>query len=224
VVEALVEVMMKNSSRHGRRYAKRPILGHPTLTPALALAFFLLVASIDEPTTLDRAIYDLAGRLYDRRLERAQRPFEIIGLPGAYIPLAYLIARSLRKRGKRGGEAVVAAAWSGWLAVRVMRLLIHRPRPPRPPGRGPKRESTFPSGHTVGLTTLALVVAEELMREGLLNRRQASAIGLGVPLIIGADRLYVREHWLTDVVGAWALGGAVAAANRYVRRAARRST
>ena len=191
-----------------------------TAVPALAaLAAFLLVAAIDEPTALDRDFYGLASRWYSRRLERAQRPLEIIGLPGAYIPLAYFIARSLRKRRKRGGAEIVAASWSAWLALRTMRLVIHRPRPPRPPGRKPKHESTFPSGHTLGLTTLALVVADVLAREGLLDRRAARILGIGVPLAIGANRVYVREHWLTDVLGGWALGAAVA---RLTFRASRR--
>lgn len=183
-----------------------------TAAPVLgAVAALVIIGALDEPTALDRAIYDLAGRFYDRRVELAQRPLEIVGLPGAYIPIGYLIAHSLQKRGRRGAPVIVAASWSGWLALRAMRLIVYRPRPPRPPGRGPKRESTFPSGHTTGLTALALVTAHVLGRQGLLTRREARALGLGVPLAIGANRVYVREHWLTDVLGGWALGAAVAA-------------
>lgn len=182
----------------------------PAVSALAALAAFLLVAAIDEPTALDRDFYDLASRWYDRRLELAQRPLEIIGLPGAYIPLAHLIAHALRKRRKRGGGVIVAASWSAWLALRAMRLVVHRPRPPRPRGRKPKHESTFPSGHTVGLTTLALVASDVLAREGLVDRRTAPMLAIGVPLAIGANRVYVREHWLTDVLGGWALGATVA--------------
>ena len=192
-----------------------------TAAPALAALAFVLVATLDEPTRLDRALYDLAGRFYDRRVELAQRPLEIVGLPGGYIPIAYLIARALRRGGRGGHDTIVTAAWSAWLSLRAMRLLIKRPRPPRPPGRGPKRESTFPSGHTVGLTTLALVLADVLAREGLLTPREARALGFGVPIVIGANRVYVREHWFTDVLGAWALGAGVAAGCRqFVRRRA----
>ena len=193
------------------------------VAPALAaFAAFMLVAALDEPTPLDRALYRLAAELADRRLERAQRPLEILGLPGGYIPAAHLLARALRKQGKGGGNEIIAAAWAGWLALRAMRLVIHRPRPPRPPGRGSKRESTFPSGHTTGLTALAIVVAEVLAREGLLTRRQARALGIGLPLAIGANRVYVREHWLTDVLAGWSLGAGVAAGSMAVVRRRRR--
>jgi len=197
----------------------------PAVAALTALTAFMLVAALDEPTPLDRALYRLAAQLADRRLELAQRPLELLGLPGAYIPVAHLLARALRRNGKRGGNEVIVAAWAGWLALRAMRLMIHRPRPPRPPGRGPKRESTFPSGHSTGLTALSIVLAEVLAREGLLTRRQARTLGIGVPLAIGANRVYVREHWLTDVLGGWTLGASVAAgALAVVRRGPRRQT
>ena len=188
------------------------------LATLASIGAYLLIAAMDEPTLLDRALYELAGRLHDRRIERAQRIIEILGLPGGYIPIAYALSRALKRKRKRGGIEIVAAAWAGWLSLRAMRLAIHRPRPPRPPGRKPKTESTFPSGHTIGLTTLALVAADVLAREGLLTRRRARALGLGIPLLVGADRIYVREHWLTDVLGGWTLGAAVASATRLAVR------
>jgi membrane-associated phospholipid phosphatase len=48
-----------------------------------------------------------------------------------------------------------------------------------------------------------------LEREQILTRRQARALRIGLPLLIGVDRVYVREHWFTDVLGGWALGAAV---------------
>jgi membrane-associated phospholipid phosphatase len=174
-----------------------------------ALAAFGLVALVEEPTALDRELYALARRLYRPRIVRAQRPLEAFGLPGAHIPASILGARLLRRLGHRGGETIAASAVASWLAVRVLRSLVHRPRPPRPPGRGPKSESTFPSGHTTELTALAIVTAHVLEYEQILTRRQATVLRLGLPLLIGVDRVYVREHWFTDVLGGWTLGAAV---------------
>src|SRR5207237_6449267 len=69
-----------------------------------------------------------------------------------------------------------------------------------------------PSGHTTGLTALAIVAADVLENEHMLTTRQARALRIGLPLAIGMNRVYVREHWLTDVLGGWALGVAVALA------------
>jgi len=174
-----------------------------------ALGVFGLIALIDEPTKLDRELYALARRLYGRKIDRVQRPLELFGLPGVHIPASMVGARVLRRFGRRGGGRIAATALASWLTVRSMRALMHRPRPPRPPGRGPKSESTFPSGHTTELTALAIVAAHVLERERVLTRRQARALRVGLPLLIGVDRVYVREHWFTDVLGGWALGAAV---------------
>ena len=171
-----------------------------SLGPSLAaLGAFCLIALIDEPTALDLAVYDLARRRYRRSLELAQSPLELVGLPGVYIPAALMTGR----------RPIVKAAIGGWLALRLTRLVIHRPRPPRPRRRKPKTESTFPSGHTAGLTALSIVAARVLDDERILTKAQARTLRYGLPLAIGMNRVYVREHWVTDVLGGWALGAAV---------------
>ncbi|HKW09307.1 MAG TPA: phosphatase PAP2 family protein [Gemmatimonadaceae bacterium] len=200
--------VQRSKPTHARAAAGRAALA--------ALAAFVLTALIDEPTALDRALYARAGRGYNRRLERAQRPLEVFGLPGVHIPLAFTLAGRMRRRGRRGGSTIAMAAVAAWAAVRLSRVFLYRPRPPRPPGRGPKSESTFPSGHTTEMTALALVVAQVLADERMLTPRQASALRVGLPLLMGADRVYVREHWLTDVLGGWALGAAVGSSVLFV--------
>ena len=203
--DGLAQSVHRSVAMHDRN---RPRIAAPLRASVAALGAFALVASIDEPTPLDRAAYARARRLHNRRFELAQRPLEIFGLPGVHIPVAFLAARAMRRRGHRGGATIAGAALSGWLAVRLTRVLMYRPRPPRPLGRGPKSESTFPSGHTTELTSLAIVAAYILEREQILTHRQARALRIGLPVLIGFNRVYVREHWLTDVLGGWALGTA----------------
>jgi membrane-associated phospholipid phosphatase len=169
------------------------------------------LAAVNEATRIDRRVHDLAASTYHRSLELALLPIEIAGLPGIYIPLAGLMSRRLRRRHGREGAAgaVVGAAAFGWLALRATRLLFNRTRPPRPAHRGPKSESSFPSGHTTGLTALATAAGLVLKRNGIVSPLAARAIALGIPLVVGFNRVYVREHWLTDVVGGWLLGASV---------------
>jgi undecaprenyl-diphosphatase len=155
-------------------------------------------------------MHDLAESAYRRSLELAQTPIEIAGLPGIYIPVAAMVSRRLRRRhGRDGPGVIVGAAAAGWLALRATRLLFNRTRPPRPLHRGPKSESSFPSGHTTGLTALAVAAGLVLQRQRMVSPFGAGAIALGIPLLVGFNRVYVREHWLTDVVGGWLLGGSV---------------
>lgn len=167
------------------------------------------VAALSEPTRLDRIVHDLAVSAYRRPLELAQIPIEIVGLPVVYLPLAALVARRLGRRHRRP-RVIVTAAAAGWIALRITRLIYSRTRPPRPPHRAPKRESSFPSGHTTGLTALATTAALVLEREQILSPAIARALLVGVPLVVGFNRIYVREHWLTDVIGGWLLGAGVA--------------
>jgi membrane-associated phospholipid phosphatase len=192
-----------------RARAPRVVLSVPMRASAAALALYAGIMRMEEPTPLDLAIYDWARQTYRRPIELAQLPLELIGLPGVYIPLALLVARQLRRRGQGGGRRIIESAVAGWLAVRLMRVLLHRPRPPRPPGRRPKHESTFPSGHTTGATALAIGAASVLFDEQMINAAQALVLGLGMPVLVAANRVYVREHWLTDVLGGLALGTSV---------------
>ena len=161
------------------------------------------------PTRVDRIAHEVAQSSYHRLVEVAQLPVEIGGLAGVYMPLAALTARWLRRRGRRGGTTIVVAAAAGWVALRMARAAYDRTRPPRPPHRGPKAERSFPSGHTTGVTAFAVAAARVLARERVLSPGAARAIAIGAPLVVGFNRVYVREHWLTDVVGGWLLGGGV---------------
>lgn len=177
-----------------------------------ALATFGAIACFDEPTALDWQVHAWAGRAYRRPVEILQAPLELFGLPGAYIPVTVLASRRLRRRGPRGRRAaatIIGAAVAGWLTVRTMRLLVFRPRPPDPPRRRNDTESTFPSGHTTGVTTLITVATAVLRDEQILTSAEAFAVRAGLPLLFGLNRVYVREHWLTDVLGGLALGNAV---------------
>ena len=198
-------------------HGKRRIPPELAAAAAASVGFAVLarVAAVSEPTRIDRRVHDLAASTYRRALELALLPIEIVGLPGIYIPVAGLMSRRLRRRHGRKAKAgvIVGAAAAGWLALRATRLVFNRTRPPRPPHRGPKKESSFPSGHTTGLTALATAAGLVLERNRIVSPLAARAIALGIPLVVGFNRVYVREHWLTDVVGGWLLGGGVGLAS-----------
>jgi membrane-associated phospholipid phosphatase len=80
----------------------------------------------------------------------------------------------------------------------------------RPRRRGVKRRTdSYPSGHTTGATALALTTAYVLHRRDLISFPHAIAIATIAPTTMGAYRVISDEHWATDVVGGWLLGGAV---------------
>ena len=180
------------------------------LTAAAAFVGFALLARevLDRPpTSLDRRVRALASDDDMDGVRHVLRPLFPLGLPGAFIPIGYLTAHWVKRRGRRGGPAIVTAAWSGWLAHRGAKLVCRRERPRR--RGGPRRTDSFPSGHTTGITTLAIVTAHVLGREGLVSPAAARVIRYGAPAVMGVYRVIADDHWATDVVGGWLLGGAV---------------
>ena len=88
------------SDRIGEEFIRSPrIVRSAAYRASLAsLGAFVLVATIDEPSHLDRALYARARKLHSPWLEAVQRPLEVLGLPGVHIPIALLAARVLSRR------------------------------------------------------------------------------------------------------------------------------
>jgi len=174
---------------------------------AVALARAL---DFDEPPPLDVAVRRTARLGGGPRIARAMVPLFPLGLPGGYLTIAYLAAHHLHRNGRRGGPEIVTSAWCGWLAQRGVKLFYRRERPV---ARGKRyRTDSFPSGHTTGLTSLAVASALALSRQRLVSPVAAAAIAVGASTLMGAYRVLADDHWTTDVVGGWMVGGAVALA------------
>lgn len=175
-----------------------------------ALGAMMLVARglhDDDPPLVDRWARQIARSRRMRKTARVLWPLFPLGLPGGYITVAYATAHALHRRGRRGGPAIVTSAWLGWLAHRATKLIYTRERPLR---HGVKRRTdSYPSGHATGATALALTTAYVLHRRRLISMPTALGIATVAPLVMGAYRVIADEHWATDVVGGWLLGGAI---------------
>jgi membrane-associated phospholipid phosphatase len=100
------------------------------------------------------------------------------------------------------------------LAVRIAKAIFRRPRPnvseiliPMP------TDWSFPSGHTAQATAFFLVVAFVSVR--LLSPLWAgisAAAGILIIIGVGWSRVYLRVHYLSDVVAGWVLAIFIVAA------------
>lgn len=116
-------------------------------------------------------------------------------------------------RWRRTGTWVMSAVAVAALALgQTVRLGINgavaRARPPEQVWLAHPVGYSYPSGHTtsavIGYGLLAALAA------GLMSRYRAAlfaAAGI-VAMAVGLSRVYLGVHWLTDVVGGWALGTA----------------
>lgn len=179
------------------------------LATSAAAAALLLARALpfDEPPAIDGRLRRAANKPRLRPVAAAMRPLFPIGLPGGYIGIAYILARSLRRKRCAGGPAIVTSAWAGWLVHRAIKVVYRRERPLRRDRA--RRTESYPSGHTTGTTALSVTAARVLSREGVISRNAAVALAIVPPFVMGTYRVLADDHWATDVVGGWLVGAAI---------------
>jgi undecaprenyl-diphosphatase len=121
---------------------------------------------------------------------------------------------SVRRRSWRPLAAVGLAGAGAGSVAEVLKAVVARPRPATTAMLGvPETGWGFPSAHT--LVTSALVAAAALVVWRTTTRPPARALAVlaagTIALAMGASRLYLGDHWFTDVLASYALAGAVTA-------------
>ena len=126
-------------------------------------------------------------------------------LPVLLTASAYFLAA------KHAVRATVAL-WSGYLGAVVLhelvKALVARPRPPAVDDLAHATGDAFPSGHTTQAVVAWGMLAFLLLRAYPRWARWLVTGATLLVLLVGASRIYLGAHWLTDVLGGLALGGA----------------
>lgn len=158
----------------------------------------------------------------DLALTRSLQQLEPRGLVGSLLVLAgeaalflppLLVLSSLLMRRWLDALFLFLASLTGvFVGDVLLKALVGRPRPVSELVRvsGTPEGYSFPSG-TVFLTTVVLGAACYLIwREQPRRIVVAGAIGVSLLVVslVGLSRVYSGEHWPTDVLGGWLLGGA----------------
>jgi membrane-associated phospholipid phosphatase len=120
--------------------------------------------------------------------------------------LVLLLSRQARRR------------WWLWSAIlllspvleQAVKFLVGRPRPSG-------FSLGFPSGHTTGATTFAVLLIYIVSRESLTpaRRHAIQALAVVMMLLVGWARIVLHAHWPTDVLGGFLLGTGCAAAGAW---------
>lgn len=109
----------------------------------------------------------------------------------------------------RESVIVVVAVIGELLIFLAITALVHRDRPPVVRLDEAPPTSSFPSGHTGAAVALYVCLAVLALRT-VPHRplaRVLAAVGLAIPVIVAASRVYRGMHYLSDVVaGAFASG------------------
>ncbi len=126
-----------------------------------------------------------------------------LGSSEVVVPIAIvvvLVLWTLRRRWLALFLAL-ALAGNGFLVVIAKNVAAHDRPPVGPFG------SSFPSGHAAQSATicLALVVVTTLLTRSPVLRAAVWAGAFVIIVAVGISRVYLRDHWATDVLGAWLL-------------------
>ncbi|MFI6297580.1 phosphatase PAP2 family protein [Nonomuraea sp. NPDC050790] len=127
------------------------------------------------------------------------------------VVLTALAAIGFRLALGRWRESVflVAAVWSQSLVFLATSALVARRRPPVTHLDAAPPTSSWPSGHVSAAVCfyggLAILLVAHLHGHRVLSGL-VWAVGLGVPMIVAASRIYRGMHFVTDVVWGLVLG------------------
>ena len=170
---------------------------------------------------LDYAVFSFMGSIQDYFLTLAAKGFTALGSTIFVAMFAVLgLVLICFKRTRKVGLSLVFAIVIGTLITNiVVKPLVLRVRPYNTlqadvqywswyVGAGMLSESDycFPSGHTTGATEIAMVL---LLCHATSKRKIAKAFCWIFPLIaigVGASRVYLMVHYVTDVLAAFIVG------------------
>jgi membrane-associated phospholipid phosphatase len=109
-------------------------------------------------------------------------------------------------------EAVltVGISWSNALARTLIKQLVYRPRPSPllVPMSGRKKTKSFPSGHVCSSVDFwGWLAAVSLLRGTTPWHKGLAGFAVLCLVCIGPSRVYLGDHWATDVLGGYLFGG-----------------
>ena len=173
-----------------------------------AFGFVFLGAELEEGVrpAFDRAGFRIADALYS---EPAKDAAVVVSTLGSFPVVALLIAVAAGWAAGRGrmvdAGLLVVALLVTWAAVDIAKEYFDRPRPPG--SHVATRGAGYPSGHAA-FAVAWLACAVTRARLAPITGRRIAAVAAAVVLMaaIAVSRVFLRAHYLADVIGGLAPG------------------
>jgi membrane-associated phospholipid phosphatase len=174
-----------------------------------AVALIVLMAVPDTRAVIQRIddrVFDFMGEARWTPFVWIGYAFNVLGGSVATVPIRIGMAAWLAARRLWWFLATFALAeLCSELANTLLKRGIDRARPPDPLVH--TTGASFPSGHAIAATVLALVLVTLFVPPGPRRRHWWLGATLFV-LFMAASRAYLRTHWLSDAVGGVLIGAA----------------
>jgi membrane protein DedA with SNARE-associated domain/membrane-associated phospholipid phosphatase len=209
LVAVAVIYIRRADARERSRVQLGAIGGAFAIGLAVLVAYGFYLGAHPGPTALDTSAFNLGRDLRATWLVDVAKVVTWLGSAAVTLPLAAVVGVVLGMR-RRWTDLIVlgVAVAITYLAVDVVKAMVDRPRPPDP--FVASAGSAFPSGHSAHAMIypwlVLLIAARAHLRPSPATT--ALAIGFGLALVVGLTRVYLRVHFMTDVLGGWGLGAA----------------
>lgn len=186
---------------------------------ALFVAWFLagailLVALVDEAVgprlvTVERAVLFAIHALSSPALDVACVWLTTLGSGYAVVAVVLVAFVALGRRRWPVAYLFAGAVMSGMALGFSLSYLVQRPRPDLWPHLVDVRTFSFPSNHTTAAAVTYWFLAWVVAREARGAAKWWAVPLAVVPAVVAFTRLYLGVHWVTDVLGGFALSVAV---------------
>ena len=192
------------------------LLGVGCLAVAAVPLAVLVKRELGPLVRLDRQLTDVAEAAVagSPSLLALAHGVTLLGDPVVVTALAALLAVRVALRGHLRIAVYVAVARVGaGLLSTVLKAVVDRARPVFDEPVAVASGASYPSGHTLGATAFYLTAAVALsaLPEGRGRPRVLIAAALAIAVAVGATRVLLGVHYLSDVVGGVLLGAGWAA-------------
>ena len=207
-------------AQQDRRPGRR---GHGVVVGVVVLAGLGFVALATVAHRVPILSLDLAITRYVQGLRGAWiapllHPFNVLGFPPV-VGIAYgTIVVLLFAAGARWEAAATAFATLGAAGLnQVVKGIVDRPRPPMELVHVARQHlpgTSFPAGHVLNFTALALLLCYVTYVRLAPSWPRVALITILVVMmsLMGIARIHAGEHWPSDVLGGYLLGGVWGAA------------
>jgi undecaprenyl-diphosphatase len=190
---------------------RRRVLVASLVMLAAAALLTLLIAN---PSTRDgiQHVDDWwRNRMHDVRSRPVARAFELLTNLGSPVVSWTLrgvtIVVLLFRRRYLQFCAFVAAVAMSEVCIGPLKAAIDRPRPTG--SLIATSGASYPSGHAIAISVTAIGLVIALLPPGR-RRLRWELLAAFLTFLIALSRVYLRAHWLTDVVGGSLIGGGLA--------------
>src|SRR6187399_995205 len=194
---------------HGLKLSSGILFG----TAAVATAGFVALAraiaagkTVRWDRRAKRAVHSAREGSSARALSVASYATTPLGKWWGHVPAALVTAAKLRRE-KRNAAAFTIAGTS--VAAALLPSLLDRVtlRRPPPPERHEPQKQSFPSGHALQTSAMAIATGYVMRREDLVS---PAWLALGtLSLSTGLARLILDRHWTSDVAAGYCAGVAL---------------